>query len=646
MNSYLTHPKYRPDIDGLRAVAVLSVVAFHAFPSWIKGGFVGVDVFFVISGYLISRIIMENLDEGRFSFREFYSRRIRRIFPALAVVLLASHALGWFVLLSDEYKQLGKHIAGGAAFVSNLVLWGESGYFDNAAETKPLLHLWSLGVEEQFYIVFPVLLYFSRKLKFSLPITVLAVFIVSFYLNLCGAEDSPIAAFYSPQTRFWELMGGCLLAWAMHHKVDFVGQAGRNFASAAGALLLVYGFFRIGKDLSFPGKWALIPTLGAALVIFAGQNAWINKNILSNRVLVWIGLISFPLYLWHWVLLSFARIMEGDVPAMEIRMSIVVLSFVLAWITWAVIEKPFRFGGWGKAKVLSLVVLMSLIGVLGYCTEKSDGFPSRQSIRKFEMLKPSTPYTHHIGKPAGASIMLLGDSHASHYVPGLKKYFGGSVADHTALGCIPFFDVDRYDSRFVKGACAKSMNAALEYFEKSSQMTGIILASMGPAYLSGEAFNGMDVARVTGDGVRLISRPDVTDRWDVYAHGMRSTLSRLSKANKKILFVLDVPELGFDPHACIDARPVVLASKKRVPCAVSREKYEARVSRYKEMVHSILKEFPAVMVYDPADELCDDKQCWAIKEGRLLYQDFDHLSNEGAFFLIDKMRPLIQELGR
>ncbi len=211
--SHLSHPKYRPDIDGLRAVAVLSVVAFHAFPAWMKGGFIGVDVFFVISGFLITTIIFENLDRGTFSFAEFYARRIKRIFPALLLVLVASFAFGWFSLLADEYKQLGKHIAAGAGFVSNLVLWSELGYFDNSAETKPLLHLWSLGIEEQFYIAWPFFLWLAWKRNFSfLTLTILVAFL-SFYLNFNGIKKDAVATFYSPQTRFWELLAGSILAW-------------------------------------------------------------------------------------------------------------------------------------------------------------------------------------------------------------------------------------------------------------------------------------------------------------------------------------------------------------------------------------------------------------------------------------------------
>jgi peptidoglycan/LPS O-acetylase OafA/YrhL len=212
-SKHLTHPKYRADIDGLRAIAVLSVVCFHAFPNGIKVGFIGVDIFFVISGYLISIIIFENLERNSFSFAEFYSRRIKRIFPALLLVLIASYTFGWFALLADDYKQLGKHIASGASFVSNLVLWSESGYFDNAAEKKPLLHLWSLGIEEQFYIIWPLLLWVAWKRRFNLLLITVVVASISFTLNIWSVNSDSVATFYSPQTRFWELLIGSCLAY-------------------------------------------------------------------------------------------------------------------------------------------------------------------------------------------------------------------------------------------------------------------------------------------------------------------------------------------------------------------------------------------------------------------------------------------------
>jgi peptidoglycan/LPS O-acetylase OafA/YrhL len=182
----LLHPKYRPDIDGLRAIAVLSVIAFHAFPNWAVGGFTGVDIFFVISGYLISTIIFDNLDKGTFSFGDFYGRRIKRIFPALLTVLITCYLFGWLTLLADEFKQLGKHLVAGAGFVSNLVLWSEAGYFDNSAETKPLLHLWSLGIEEQFYLIWPILLWLGYKRKFNLLTLTLILAAASLYFNMKG----------------------------------------------------------------------------------------------------------------------------------------------------------------------------------------------------------------------------------------------------------------------------------------------------------------------------------------------------------------------------------------------------------------------------------------------------------------------------
>ena len=212
-SQFLTHPKYRADIDGLRAVAVLSVVVFHAFPQWIRGGFIGVDIFFVISGFLISTIIFSNLESATFSLLEFYIRRIKRIFPALLVVLVFSYIVGWFVLLPSEYSELGKHITSGVFFVSNLTLWSESGYFDTTAEVKPLLHLWSLGIEEQFYLLWPVILIFAWKRKYNLMTLILAFGTISYFLNVKGIKEDATATFYSPQTRFWELLCGALLAW-------------------------------------------------------------------------------------------------------------------------------------------------------------------------------------------------------------------------------------------------------------------------------------------------------------------------------------------------------------------------------------------------------------------------------------------------
>lgn len=407
--SHLTHPKYRPDIDGLRAIAVLSVVLFHAFPTLhltllpalhLGAGFIGVDIFFVISGFLISTIIFDNLERGSFSFIEFYSRRIKRIFPALLLVLIACFAFGWFALLADEYKQLGKHIAAGAGFVSNFVFWNESGYFDNAADAKPLLNLWTLGIEEQFYIIWPLLLWAAWKRKFNLLTITLVIATISFVLNIKGVRTDPVATFYSPQTRFWELLIGSILAYMTLYKPNVFAtkklkintylnaviyahssQANpntlRNIKSLMGAGLIVTGILTITKEGHFPGTLALLPTLGAVLIISAGPQALVNGLFLSNRILVWFGLISFPLYLWHWPLLSFTRIVESETPTINIRIAAVVISIVLAWLTYKFIEKPIRFGQFGNFKTIALAVLMVIVSVMGYWTFKAEGFAIR-----------------------------------------------------------------------------------------------------------------------------------------------------------------------------------------------------------------------------------------------------------------------------
>lgn len=388
----LSHPKYRPDIDGLRAIAVLAVVTFHAFPNWLQGGFIGVDVFFVISGYLISTIIFESLGKKTFSFTSFYARRIKRIYPALIFVLIACLTFGWFSLLADEYRQLGKHVAAGSGFISNLIFWSEAGYFDAAAETKPLLHLWSLGVEEQFYIIWPLLLWLAWKCKFNILAIIVLIAVASFILNVIEVKSDSVAAFYSPGTRFWELLSGSLLAWLTLCKSitekpsnpkPAVDNRFSNIFSVVGVLLLFFGFWKINKELSFPGYWALVPVSSAVLIILAGPNAFLNRKLLSNKVAVWFGLISFPLYLWHWPLLAFARIVESNIPRPSIRMAAILLSFALAYFTYKVIERPFRFGKSSNFKTTFLTFSLLATGCLGFLIFNGDGFSLRKSLTGF-----------------------------------------------------------------------------------------------------------------------------------------------------------------------------------------------------------------------------------------------------------------------
>lgn len=364
---------YRPDIDGLRAVAVLSVLVFHAFPRTLPGGFVGVDIFFVISGFLISSVIFAGLDRGTFSIVDFYGRRIRRILPALFLVLVAVFVLGWFLLFGDEYRELGKHMAGGAAFVSNFVLWGESGYFDKAASAKILLHLWSLAIEEQFYIVWPPLLILAWNRKGGVLAVITTTLVLSFATNIyqVGFNNST-AAFYSPVSRAWELMAGCALAHLKRHNWQ-LHTAKADIASVAGLLLLVASFALIDEQRPFPGWWAILPVLGAFLIIAAGPDASVNRRFLSRRTPVAIGLVSYPLYLWHWPLLTFARIHESTTPSRGIRLAALALSLVVAVATYRLIELPIRRGP--RANAVALLVLVAGVGFLGYACYRMDGLP-------------------------------------------------------------------------------------------------------------------------------------------------------------------------------------------------------------------------------------------------------------------------------
>lgn len=429
---HLIHQNYRPDIDGLRAVAVLSVVAYHFSPLTLPGGFVGVDIFFVISGFLISTIIFSSLERERFSLFQFYVRRIRRIFPALILVLASCLALGRFVLFSEEYQELGKHVAASAGFVQNFSLLGESGYFDNKAVTKPLLHLWSLAIEEQFYMFWPLLLAFVWKRNWNFLKITAIVAVLSFTANVYLIHRNPSSAFYLPVSRFWELMAGSVLAYLAMHRPALIQQY-QNTQSVFGFALILLGLAFLDKETIFPGWWALFPTLGAFLIISAGQNAWLNQKLLANRILVWIGLISYPVYLWHWPLLTFLRIEEGFPSRIE-RVAAVFIAFVLSWLTYRFVEKPLRFGGNPNVKAGALLALMSLLlfsGILCY--------QSREPFR----LKHDGRYEYL--------------AYFENSLPEWKYFAKTNMEQHYRADC-DFYDLDKYRMGHATNIPRKSIN--------------------------------------------------------------------------------------------------------------------------------------------------------------------------------------------
>ena len=535
---------YRRDIDGVRALAVLLVVGFHAFPSLVRGGFVGVDVFFVISGYLITGTILRDIGDGCFTFLQFYARRFRRIAPALVVVLTGTLVLGAYALLSAEFKNLGEHTWAGAAFVNNLLLWRQAGYFDAAAETKPLLHLWSLGIEEQFYLLWPPLLVLSARRGMNTPLATGAIAGASFATNVLLMAHHATAAFYLLPGRFWELLVGGILA-QVELELARGGAApralrsllGENAASATqnakawiGLALVLAPVVVLRASSRFPGWWALAPTIAAFLLISAGRRAWLNRVVLSSAPAVAIGLISYPLYLWHWPLLSVARIVEQDIPGRTIRVGCVLVSLVLAWLTWLAVERPVqkRLFAFGRSRrlmracVAASVTALLCIAAAGAVVQAQDGFPGwfahrfpERSVRLRDLTAVPSPAaifpqctgafvlpvfrdaagrplnwcnTDQSGKPP--EVALLGDSHALYMFPGFAKSFADAGVATMMIGqssCAPILGV----RAFLKGTreqCSSANQLMVERLATSTSLRTVILSSLGPYYFSGTSF--------------------------------------------------------------------------------------------------------------------------------------------------------------
>jgi peptidoglycan/LPS O-acetylase OafA/YrhL len=402
-------PPYRPDIDGLRAIAITPVIIFHLAPGWLPGGFIGVDVFFVISGFLITRIVVGGLEHGTFGLAGFYARRIRRIFPALILLLAALWAFGWKYMLPEDFAELGRQIAAGAAFASNLLTLSEVGYFDAPAATKPLLHLWSLGVEEQFYLTIPLMLMATLKWRSSMPWVLGVTALLSFASNVVLIRYNQSAAFYLPFTRFWELLAGGGLSYAALHCPERITRLQREPISVAG-LILIGGAAFLTPAPDFPGWWAIPPVLGSVLVIAAGPDRLVNR-MLSWRPVVAIGLVSYPLYLWHWPVIVLMR----DDAALKGRWA-VALSLILAAGTYLLIERPVRSFRLPRVAITSLASML-VVATLGAAAVHTDGLPDRYDppIPAVFLPVPQPAYYppgNENGNVSGPKILLWGDSHA------------------------------------------------------------------------------------------------------------------------------------------------------------------------------------------------------------------------------------------
>jgi peptidoglycan/LPS O-acetylase OafA/YrhL len=645
---------YRPDIDGLRALAITLVLIFHSFPETLRGGFIGVDIFFAISGYLITGILISSFKDGTFSFKSFYSRRIRRIFPSLIVVLLSTYATGYLLLFPIELKQLSKHIIGGSAFFSNFLLHSEIGYFDPAAENKPLLHLWSLSIEEQFYIALPVLLWVAYRQKFNLLTILICLAVSSFYLNLITTKSLPSNAFYSPLTRAWEFLSGSILAWASVYNppwyqkirmyLDKVAakilyseentESGRtlsNSCATAGLALICFSAIHVDKGFTFPGKWAILPVIGACLLIFAGPGAWINRVLLSNKPTVFLGRISYPLYLWHWPLLSFAYIIHSEHPSPVVRAGLIALSAVLAYLTFALIETPLKKLNNESAKAFGLLALMSMLGLLGFATYSSNGITSyNKSIHKvtsaigeWEFPGKLAPFIfdgrtfYRQSTAALETTIFIGDSNMEQYYPRIDEIIRknpnrtNSVIFATRGGCLPI-PLAPYSLEY--RYCEGMTETVLKYIANTPQIDTVVISAQWNGYLGhGDALNGE-----FGHGTTAYK--SALAQLDKY-------LTNLKQLDKTVYFITNIPI-----SSEIDPRQMVKRNILNFPNVfsyqlggVSRKQLDKKYDLIQKDISSIAQRTGAIVIH-PMDDLCNKDICPnSDEDGNPLYKDLAHL---------------------
>ena len=657
----LTH-NYRSDIDGLRALAVVSVVLFHAFSWMVPGGYAGVDVFFVISGYLITTNILNGLNESTFTIQGFYQRRIRRIFPALVTMLALVYAFGWFVLLATEYRQLGKHVGSGASFISNIILWQESGYFDTSSAVKPLTHLWSLGIEEQFYIVWPLLLWVIFKLRLPVLVSTVVLTAISFGFGLYALDHDVVGAYYSPFNRFWELLIGAILAVVMLRRTPSEKASKLQHGLAIlGLALVLFTMFGLDESSKFPGWNALAPTIGAALMIGSGAHTFTARRIFSLRPIVWIGLISFPLYLWHWPLLTFARIIASTTPSAGVRFGAVILAVLLSWATYRLIEKPLRFHPRVKIITGALVASMIAVGLVGFVTFEKDGIDNRKVVQMNPDVK--------IGDEGGANgwvqdscgisdnqvanlfdscledsrgtprFALIGDSKAQALIGGFIRtstengrwlFIGGNSDSGVPVPLIS--DAPEFE-RFQKLA-----RIAVDSVANNSDVDVVVLQGAARAMFG------------IGDETSFASLPD-SPYYDIVTEGLRNSIEILTESGKKVVLYIDNPPLP-NPEDCLQRETTIgflnrLLVNPNPLCELTIQTFIDQTTKYYAMLKQLKQEFPGqVDIFDATEIFCgsEDRICRHVRWERFMYSYTDHPSDYAAGIIGQNLNPFLESL--
>ena len=665
-----TPPFYRKDIDGLRAIAILSVVAYHVGIPGFSGGFVGVDVFFVISGFLITLLLVAEVRRsGRLSLRAFYARRVRRLFPALAVVVFATCVLAAFTLLpiDDQPQDLAGSAVATALYVSNIHFWLNSpGYFDPSSDVMPLLHTWSLSVEEQFYLVWPPIilgvlaLARRRSWPFERTLLVFAILVLAASLawSVHRTQQDPVAAFYLLPTRAFELATGAMLA------IWLPGVAARNavagtLCSLAGLVAIVLAAVMLHEDMDLPGFLAAIPVAGAGLVILGGHLAERNpvQSVLSTRPMVMIGLLSYSWYLWHWPLLALARSYELDSRATVRDLAIAGLSLAVAWLSYRFVENPIRFGRPGpfrrdSATLVAGLVITLVIGVSAGLLElwarhaerdpqyapltaaKEDRPPLRATCHQHDPFEGLAPVAQcRAGSPGRTpSLLLWGDSHADHLSPLMQAFAASSPATPTlsrSFSACPPMQVDTFNDPREAAAC-REFNAAVLAEARSLQAEGLRAVLLSARWL--RVF-GAPRLYPTADGARLksggLAAPENTA-------DLERTVGQLSFAGLRVLIMAPLPEFPYDVPGCI-------ARRGAAGCNLPRSEVDAQRRDVVALLAAIAGRYPGVEVLDLIDAVCDESLCYADRDGTIVFLDDHHLTATASRALLTFARPVLLE---
>lgn len=649
--------KYRSDIDGLRAIAVLPVVLFHAGFSWLPGGFVGVDIFFVISGYLISTIILNEMRKGTFSFARFYERRVRRIIPGLLVVLVVTLAAGYFFLLPDEYTSLSRATLAALAFVPNVYFWDtESTYFGLDIATQPLLHTWSLGVEEQFYILFPALLYLLYR-KFSQQTMVrilLGLFVFSLAANILLAALYTKYSFYMLPTRAWELLAGILLSLGVLPAVR--NQRLAELTAWLGLALVLGTMLMLRENAVFPGINAVYPVLGAALIIYSGAQArTVVARLLSHKVLVFIGLVSYSFYLWHWPVTVYTKMVWDTASS---RYFILALSFALAALSYRFIEARYRkpsrrlprpraFGelaGMGALAVAATVFVLFSQGLMGRIPadilaiakantqeQQMGDMHCRRFTENLQEEGEGKGELCRLGKQdATPQFVIWGDSHAhavSYALHLAARDAGISGYSLTDGGCRPLVGV----SRPHKKKCLHFNDAVLDFISNTPSVRHVFLAGYWRVSLTGQGYDNSNFLIV--DDETLISSP--LENREVFRRGLERTLVALD--GHQVSIIEDVPEIGAQFGKAVAnhfIRQAWLGSG-----ALAQRSFNDEDSAYEQHLSEALASLPPGWDFiEVKPLLCEGQRCPLVVEGKLVYFDGDHLSRYGASLLAPVFR--------